>query len=375
MRIAILSPDLYRLWDGQRLPTGGTETHMANLARALAAHHEVVVVTAGEPRRPLAAPAGVQVLRLGHDPSGRPFAAAAPGFARGVLRALRTADPDWVLQLGVGYSTLLATLFCRGSGSGSRSASRPGSRRRFAFLWGNVTDATGRDSGKPGVMDRLLVWARRQADLQVCQTDQQLALLRPEERARACIVPNPLNTALDWPLAYGDAVLWVGWVRPERKRPDRFLRVAARLPHRRFLMVGGLGGDAAFQEWFRSELARLPNVIYDGFVAEADLPDTYARARMLLNTSDVEGFPNTFLEAMACGVPVVSFRFDPNGILAGGAGTCADGDEERLVAAVEAMFEGPRHAAFRASALRVADEHRPERILARLEQALAGASA
>jgi len=360
-RIAILAPTLHRLWARQGAPTGGTDTQMAAIARGLSRDHDVVVVTGGPADEPLQAPAGIRVLRIAEREPGQSVPAAAAGWARSVRTALRQTDPDWVLQLGVSYLTLVAALWCKAH------------RRRFAFLWGSVADANGRDTGKPaGAADRLLVWARRRADLQVCQTEQQMALLGPRERRHAVVVPNPLNADVPWRQADGDAdaVLWVGWLRPV-KRPDLFLRVAGRLPHRRFVMAGAVGGDAAFRAQTEEAIRRTPNVRLLGFVPEPGLPDVYAQARVLLNTSDIEGFPNTFLEAMACGVPVVSLRFDPNGILAAGAGVCADGDEERLVAAVERMFgDEAAFAACRAAALRTAEQHRPERIVSRLAAAL-----
>src|SRR5690606_40570488 len=95
---------------------------------------------------------------------------------------------------------------------------------------------------------------------------------------------------------------------------DLALSVAAQLPKRRFVMIGGpLPGTAAYYERIAAAAACVPNVRFLGALPHDEVNAYIARAKVLLNTSTVEGFPNTFLQAWARAVPVVSL-FDPDGI-------------------------------------------------------------
>jgi glycosyltransferase involved in cell wall biosynthesis len=108
--------------------------------------------------------------------------------------------------------------------------------------------------------------------------------------------------------------LWVSNIR-QVKRPDVLLELAGTLPEVVFRMVGGpLPG--AEQEFVRARdmAAALPNVQFSGAMPYAQTGDAYAQARLLVNTSDVEGFPNSYLQAWSHGLPVVAF-FDPDGII------------------------------------------------------------
>jgi glycosyltransferase involved in cell wall biosynthesis len=64
----------------------------------------------------------------------------------------------------------------------------------------------------------------------------------------------------------------------------------------------------------RAAAARLPNVTMPGAVRYSETGALFDRAKIFLNTSSIEGFPNTFLQAWIRGVPVVSF-FDPDSLV------------------------------------------------------------
>ena len=94
------------------------------------------------------------------------------------------------------------------------------------------------------------------------------------------------------------------------------LDVAERLPSIDFTMVGGKLPDAPeLYEEAAARAAALPNVAFLGSVPFNEMGELYARAQVLVCTSEIEGFPNTFLQAWASGTPVVS-TVDADGVIA-----------------------------------------------------------
>jgi glycosyltransferase involved in cell wall biosynthesis len=121
----------------------------------------------------------------------------------------------------------------------------------------------------------------------------------------SCYAPPPGATADE-----NGSVLWAGTIR-DYKQPELLLEIARRLPQHRFVMVGGAGGgrtqDARYFDAVKREAGCLRNVEFAGFVPYAGVEAYFNRARVFVNTSRYEGFPNTFLQAWARGVPTVSF--------------------------------------------------------------------
>ncbi|HSD74483.1 MAG TPA: glycosyltransferase family 4 protein, partial [Steroidobacteraceae bacterium] len=240
----------------------------------------------------------------------RAFAAHAPYAGVPVLRfvhprmtslvtALTAADADVYYQSPSGSATGVTAWFCRQRG-----------RRMVYRVASDANCVPGRQLIRYWHDRKLYEYGLRRAHLVATQTLEQTSLLLEHYGIGSAAV----NMAVELPAAQADRrdidVLWVSNLRSV-KRPELVLELARQLPHVSFTIAGGVCGRQHYYDEVMAAAARLHNVTMLGAVPYARIGALFDRARVFLNTSSVEGFPNTFLQAWVRGTPVVTF-FDPD---------------------------------------------------------------
>lgn len=248
---------------------------------------DVSVFRAYEPR------AGLPVVRFVH-----------PRFT-GLWRAMKRADADVYYVSCAGAILGQVALFCQRHG------------KRFVFRVASDADCS------PDTLlieywrdKRLYEFGLRRASAILVQSAQQQQMLR-ENYGLDSIIAGMLveHSDLDLPFEARDMdALWVSNIRP-LKRPDLLCDLAAALPHLSIHMAGGrVSSEPACYEEVHARALALSNLTFHGAVPFRDISGLYARARVFVNTSDIEGFPNTYLQAWASGTPVVAY-FDPDDVI------------------------------------------------------------
>jgi len=178
----------------------------------------------------------------------------------------------------------------------------------------------------------------QEADLIVAQTPEQQRVLRERFGRESTVIANPIDVA-EWdarrnqPLESDNTagleryVLWVGRADAVHKRPQLCIELAQICPDVTFLLIMN-PRDAELEHRLRRE--RPANVRIISWVPFPQMPSVFGHAAALVNTSLLEGFANTFLQAALSEVPIASLEVGAPFLGAIGCGCSADGDLSRL---------------------------------------------
>jgi glycosyltransferase involved in cell wall biosynthesis len=221
----------------------------------------------------------------------------------GVWAALKRADADVYYVSCAGMHLGLVAMFCRRYG------------RKVVFKIAHDSDC------EP---DKLLIKYRRDKKLYeyglrhahgiLAQSEQQQRAMQRNYGLPSTVTEMIVDTP-GLPVQRRIDVLWVNNLR-QFKRPDLLLEVARQLPQYQFAMIGGeQPGFTDLYQQIQLDAASIHNLRFLGRVPYHDMDQHYAGARVFINTSDSEGFPNSYLQAWIRGTPVVAF-FDPDGVIA-----------------------------------------------------------
>jgi glycosyltransferase involved in cell wall biosynthesis len=260
-----------------------------------------------------------------------------------IYRAMRIADADVYNQRSTSFFTGQLAYFTSLLG------------RVFTFSIGiDYNCYADCDGYLPFPMTNLYRYGIRRADAVIAQTELQQGLLKRNLGRDAVLIRNcmeipPLeNTNLRdyWggsellDNAGPREFLWVGSFR-RRKRPELFLELARRVPEAKFTIIGGRGDDESFHKEMAERARSIANVYHEGFVKPSEISHYYGRAYALVNTSFLEGFPNTYLHAWVHGIPTYTIEIDPDGIIERHDIGRVTGSIDGLVSEVRALIADP----------------------------------
>jgi len=304
--------------------SGGAELQIALLARELAARGIDTVIAAGDTGQADGdLHEGVRIRNAGKFQTG--------GIADTLLALPRVASvigeerPDWVLLLG--WTTWLFFLHMMKSSLGFR----------LGFICGLDTEVNGGFRRENPVRGFLFEHAMRHCDARFAMTEDQRMLFHKNGMTcgfyRNLILPRAGERTAEKSID----LLWVSRCQPI-KRPHLFLDLAQKLPEARCRMVCPRE-NAGLWESVRTRAETIPNLEFTERVPYHEIQAVYDSAKIFVNTSEWEGWPNSFIQSGLGGAALLSLDVNPDGLFQRYAlGRFCEGDPARMAGEARSML-------------------------------------
>ncbi len=325
MKVCFFSPAAYSYFiSGGLSLAGGAELQQVLIAEQMVKHGIDVSFIVGDFGQPDAEIIdGITLIKSFEPDKGNRKLRFVPDMIK-IRRAMQVADADIYNQRSTSFFTGQLLHFARRLG------------KRFTFSLGIDYNCYPDCSGLlPPIMAPLYRYGINHSDAVIAQTRKQMELLKENFGRDSVLIRNGINIppagdirSLDDPGDEMPEFLWVGSIR-RRKRPELFIELARRVKDASFTMVGGKGIDNAFHDEIRGLAGSVPNLTFLGFIPPSEISQYYRRAYALINTSNLEGFPNTYLHSWSYGVPTITMEIDPDSII-----------EDNRIGYVSGSFEG-----------------------------------
>jgi glycosyltransferase involved in cell wall biosynthesis len=328
VKVCFVSPKSYPLFnDAIGSIFGGAEVDTYLLATELARDGQfavsVIVADYGQPSEETRD--GVRIIK------GVDFHKGHLSNARRLWSAMNSSSAEVFFLESASPGVPFVNLYCRLKG------------RKLVYRVASRLESDGTYLKKHPILGRLFLSALKHASHVIAQNESDRENLAVLAGIKAEVIPNGQRIPPLVPKQKSGPILWVGRSDPV-KRADLFLDLARRLPAESFVMVCQRAtGDNRYDELKRAALA-IPNLTFIERVPFGQIDTYFQRARLFVNTSDSEGFPNAFIEACKNSTAIVSLNVDPDGFLARhGCGVGCQGDFERFVSSLTEILVGGRY--------------------------------
>lgn len=310
-RILFYDMDLpYLLSDGD-VPFGGSSVRINAFCRGLSnLEQDVGVLTFKGAKEIITTPSNYNIIESFDKAKGIKYLRWAFYRIPVLFLSIQKYKPDVLFQKSFGWITLVLLIISRLL------------KIKFVYLVSSDIETISIVKKDKNFVALLFsVFCLNHSDIIICQNKlQKYNLVKVLSNDKIFIVKNPFYIN-DNPtfseriiIKKKDYVAWVGNFR-RIKGLDLLFEYARKNSGINFRIAGILlkAYDTELDLTIQS-LMLLPNVEFVGNVKRKDMSDFIGSANILLNTSEFEGFSNTFLEAFYVGTPIVSAYVNPDGI-------------------------------------------------------------
>ena len=222
-----------------------------------------------------------------------------------ILFCLKNINADIYIQRSATAGTGLIAFFCKLFS------------KKFVYMISHEIDVSGEFKEKNKLAGYFYEWGLKNADLVVSQSERQKELLEKNYNKKSVVIKSVYKIGKDISLSDKEYVLWVG--RCEKwKAPEKYLQLVKNNQKIKFITIMPKSNDKSYNDYFETvqkKASELKNLIFIKEVSFSEINEYFKKAKIFINTSDYEGFPNTFIQAAKNKVPILSLNVNPDNFL------------------------------------------------------------
>jgi len=293
---------------------GGAEVTLYALSTELAKDpgFKVIAITADYGQAESEFVEGVRVIK------SLDFSKNALCGAVRIWRAMRKAEADIYFHEAASIGSFLVSLYCKLK------------RKVFIYRTASELECDGEYVRKHILAGTLFRRALKNASQVIVQNETDRSNIENSLGISAVVVRNAQRLCA--PAGrQKDSILWVG--RSDSiKKPGLFFELAKQFPGEKFVMICQRATSDREYDTLCREAKCISNLEFLERVPFRQVDSFFERAKIFVNTSDSEGFPNTFIQAGGCSTAMLSLRVDPDDFIKKyNCGVNCGGDFQKLV--------------------------------------------
>lgn len=311
MNICIVSPYIYPLFnETYDVVFGGAEIQLYQLAKLLShdTENNVICLTADFGQNRVETYDRIIVQKEGKVSSYyemNPLRAGINKIIRLCIlcRAIISINADYYVQRSAGIETVLVGIVSRLR------------RRKFVYMIAHDDECNGNYVKNRNITGILFELGMHLAHCICTQTNNQKQLLHTKyPKLRNAVVLQSGYEIPEENEASKEYVLWVGRMVPWKKI-ENIIAIAKEAYKRKFIIIAPIAERNHYTDSIEEKLRELDNVTYEKRIPFSKIDEFFKNALVYVNTSEKEGFPNTFIQAAKYGIPILSMVINPDNIL------------------------------------------------------------
>jgi glycosyltransferase involved in cell wall biosynthesis len=232
-----------------------------------------------------------------------PAKSSKKNYLKGFLFLILTLikiNPDVVIKRMGGAISFLLALYCKIF------------RKKFIFSIAHEDDVSKKGFSK--LIQPLHDFVLNSANLTIAQNKEQIqTLVDWKNKIKNVKLIKSGYKISNVEFKNKSYILWVGrsikW-----KHPEIFLKLAKKFPNEMFVMICQSFNKKLFS-WIKVQAKKINNVRFFEFVPFQKINRYFSEAKIFINTSSKEGFPNTFIQAAKNSTPIISLNVNPDNFI------------------------------------------------------------